>query len=118
MVTAYRNATLVICRAGATTLAELTVCGRPAILIPFPQAAGDHQNANARILEQAGAAVVLPQQDLTALRLATELRILLADREQMQLMAMRGRSMARPDAAWKMLAECRNLVPLSSPVEV
>jgi UDP-N-acetylglucosamine--N-acetylmuramyl-(pentapeptide) pyrophosphoryl-undecaprenol N-acetylglucosamine transferase len=118
MATAYAHSALVICRAGATTLAELTVCGRPAILIPFPYAAGDHQNANARALEQAGAAVVLQQQDLTALRLATELRILLADREQLQLMAMRGRSLARPDAAAKILAECRSLVNLSTPAEV
>jgi len=118
MATAYAQSALVICRAGATTLAELTVCGRPAILIPFPHAAGDHQNANARALEQAGAAVVLQQHDLTALRLATELRILLADREQLQLMAMRGRSLARPDAAAKILAECRSLVALLSPAEV
>jgi UDP-N-acetylglucosamine--N-acetylmuramyl-(pentapeptide) pyrophosphoryl-undecaprenol N-acetylglucosamine transferase len=118
MAAAYSRSALVICRAGATTLAELTVCGRPAILIPFPHAAGDHQNANARALEQAGAAVVLQQQDLTALRLATELRILLADREQLQLMAMRGRSLARPDAARKILAECRSLVHFPSPAEV
>lgn len=117
MAGAYANSALVICRAGATTLAELTVCGRPAILIPFPHATGDHQNANARALEQAGAAVVLQQRDLTALRLATELRILLADRDELQLMAMRGRSLARPDAAAKILAECRNLVPFLSPTE-
>ncbi|HMB15919.1 MAG TPA: undecaprenyldiphospho-muramoylpentapeptide beta-N-acetylglucosaminyltransferase [Pelovirga sp.] len=118
MAGAYSGSALVICRAGATTLAELTVCGRPAILIPFPHATGDHQNANARALEQAGAAVVLQQRDLTALRLATELRILLADREELQLMAMRARSLARPDAARKILVECRNLVPFSSPAEV
>jgi len=118
MATAYANSALVICRAGATTLAELTVCGRPAILIPFPHATGDHQNANARALEQEGAAVVLQQQDLTPLRLATELRILLADREQLQLMAMRARLLARPDAARKILAECRSLVPFLSSAEV
>jgi UDP-N-acetylglucosamine--N-acetylmuramyl-(pentapeptide) pyrophosphoryl-undecaprenol N-acetylglucosamine transferase len=118
MATAYAHSALVICRAGATTLAELTACGRPAILIPFPHAAGDHQNANARTLEQAGAAVVLQQQDLTALRLATELRILFADREQLQLMAMRGRSLARPDAAARILDECRSLITFSSPAEV
>ncbi|MFO7812454.1 MAG: undecaprenyldiphospho-muramoylpentapeptide beta-N-acetylglucosaminyltransferase [Pelovirga sp.] len=117
MAGAYANSALVICRAGATTLAELTVCGRPAILIPFPHATGDHQNANARALEHAGAAVVLQQRDLTALRLATELRILLADRDELQLMAMRGRSLARPDAAAKILAECRNLVPFLSSAE-
>ena len=110
MAAAYAQSSLVICRAGATSLAELTVCGRPAILIPFPHAAGDHQSANARALEHAGAAVVLPQQDLTGFRLATELRILLADREQLQLMARRGRSIARPDAAVKILTECRKIV--------
>ncbi len=56
MPRAYAEAGLVICRAGATTLAELTVCGRPAILIPYPFAAGDHQTANARALDDAGAA--------------------------------------------------------------
>ncbi len=118
MAEAYARSSLVVCRAGATSLAELTVCGRPAILIPFPRAAGDHQNANARALERAGAAVVLQQQDLTGFRLATELRILLADREHLQLMAQRGRSIARPDAATKILTECRKLVNSSVTAEV
>ncbi|MFO7766903.1 MAG: undecaprenyldiphospho-muramoylpentapeptide beta-N-acetylglucosaminyltransferase [Pelovirga sp.] len=118
MAEAYALSSLVICRAGATSLAELTVCGRPAILIPFPHAAGGHQDANARALEHAGAAVVLQQRDLSGFRLATELRILLADRDQLQLMAQRGRSIARPDAAEKILAECRTLVGKSITAEV
>lgn len=118
MAGAYAQSCLVVCRAGATTLAELTVCGRPAVLIPFPHAAGDHQSANARAVENAGAAVVLPQSDLTPLRLATELRILLEDRTQLQLMAERGRSIALPDASRKILEECRRLVKLPSAVEV
>lgn len=118
MAAAYAQSSLIVCRAGATSLAELTVCGRPAILIPFPYAAGDHQNANARALERAGAAVVLQQKDLSGFRLATELRVLLADRGQLQLMAQRGRSIARPDAAAKILAECQKLFDRSIPAEV
>ena len=118
MADAYAQSSLVICRAGATSLAELTVCGRPAILIPFPHAADDHQSANARALEHAGAAVVLQQKDLTGFRLATELRILLADRDQLQLMAQRGRSIARPDAAEKILVECRKSLKYSTAAEV
>lgn len=118
MAAAYERSSLVICRAGATSLAELTVCGRPAILIPYPHATADHQSANARALERAGAAVVLPQKDLSGFRLATELRILLADRGHLQLMAQRGRSIARPDAADKILAECRKIVDTASAGEV
>ncbi|MFO7578532.1 MAG: undecaprenyldiphospho-muramoylpentapeptide beta-N-acetylglucosaminyltransferase [Pelovirga sp.] len=112
MAQAYASARLVICRAGATTLAELTVGGRPAVLIPFPHAAGDHQSANARTLEDAGAAVVLPQRDLTPLRLATEIRILLEDHQELQRMALRGRMIAQPDAAQRVLDECRGVLHL------
>ncbi len=93
------QADLVVCRAGATTLAELTAAGRAAILVPFPQATDDHQRANARTLEAAGAAVMLDQADLTGERLASEIGALLADDERRQAMATRARGLARPDAA-------------------
>ncbi len=79
MAAAYAEAQLVICRAGATTLAELTVTGRPAILIPFPFAAGDHQTANARALAEAGAAVLLPQNQMDAKRVTELVRELWDD---------------------------------------
>jgi UDP-N-acetylglucosamine--N-acetylmuramyl-(pentapeptide) pyrophosphoryl-undecaprenol N-acetylglucosamine transferase len=63
-------ADLVVCRAGATTLAELAAAGRPAVLVPLPTATDDHQRKNARVLADAGAAVALDQRDLSAARLA------------------------------------------------
>lgn len=66
MADAYAHCDLALCRAGASTLAELTVCGRPSILVPYPSAADDHQTANARVLSEAGAATLIAQPDLTA----------------------------------------------------
>jgi UDP-N-acetylglucosamine--N-acetylmuramyl-(pentapeptide) pyrophosphoryl-undecaprenol N-acetylglucosamine transferase len=99
MVAAYRRAHVVICRAGATSCAELTALGVPAILIPFPQAADDHQTLNARDLEQAGAAVVLPQRDLTPQSLAAALRRLLDDDDARARMAQSARAAGHIDAA-------------------
>ncbi|HTU99856.1 MAG TPA: undecaprenyldiphospho-muramoylpentapeptide beta-N-acetylglucosaminyltransferase [Luteitalea sp.] len=93
------DADVVVCRAGATTLAELTAAGRAAILIPFPQATDDHQRANARTIEAAGAAVMLEEKDLTGEKLAAEITALLGDDERRQAMALRARGLARPDAA-------------------
>ena len=92
-------ADLVVCRAGATTLAELTAAGRVGILVPFPHATDDHQRANARTLEAAGAAVMIDERDLSGDRLATEIRALLTDDDRRQAMATRARGLARPDAA-------------------
>ena len=94
-----READLVVCRAGATTLAELTAAGRTAILIPLPHATDDHQRANARTVEAAGAAVMLDESELTAERLASEVRGLLTDDDRRHGMATRARGLARPDAA-------------------
>lgn len=113
MASAYAAAKLVVCRAGATTLAELTVCGRPAILIPFPFAAGDHQTANARTLEQAGAAKLLAQNDLTPQLLAEQVKQLFADRVRLQQMADKGRTLGRPGAAETILNECRRMLGAS-----
>ena len=110
MATAYTDARLVICRAGATTLAELTVGGRPAVLIPFPFAAGDHQTANARALAEAGAAELLPQTELSGDALALTVAALLADPQRLQQMADRARSLGQPGATEKILAECRALL--------
>ena len=115
MAAAYAGAQLVICRAGATTLAELTACGRPAVLIPFPFAAGDHQTANAVTLEEAGAAVLLPQDELSGEQLALSVAELLADPERLQRMAERARALGHPGATEKILAECRNLLGRKRP---
>ncbi len=73
MARADREARLVVCRAGATTIAELCACGRPALMIPFPHAAADHQTANAAAMERAGAAKLLVQAELTPAQLAASL---------------------------------------------
>lgn len=103
-------ADVVVCRAGATTLAELTAAGRTAILIPFPRATDDHQRANARTLEAAGAAVLLDEQDLSGERLAAELAALLTDDERRQVMATRARGLARPDAADVIAAKAESMM--------
>jgi len=109
MAGAYRQAQLVVCRAGATTLAELAAVGRPAVLIPYPYAAGDHQTANARAMAEAGAAVLLPQQELNAERLAVLVNDLLADRVRLAAMAKAARGQAKIDAATAIVAICRRL---------
>lgn len=110
MAAAYSAASLVICRAGATTLAELTVCGRAAILIPFPYAAGDHQTANARALADAGAAVLLPQDDLIAEKLLLLVKEFLEEKDALQNMAEQARLLSFPGAAGRVLNECRRLL--------
>jgi len=109
MAAAYAASQLVICRAGATTIAELTACGRPAILIPYPHAAADHQTGNARALAHRGAALLLPQHDLTEERLARLAGDLLNDRERLQSMAATARSLGRRGAADLILHECRGI---------
>jgi UDP-N-acetylglucosamine--N-acetylmuramyl-(pentapeptide) pyrophosphoryl-undecaprenol N-acetylglucosamine transferase len=115
MAAAYADATLVICRAGATTLAELTACGRPAILIPFPYAAADHQSANAKMLEKSGVAKILVQKEMSAEGLAHMIESLLDDRGCLQQMADKGRSLGLPDAAERILAECRLILAKKDP---
>jgi UDP-N-acetylglucosamine--N-acetylmuramyl-(pentapeptide) pyrophosphoryl-undecaprenol N-acetylglucosamine transferase len=92
-------ADVVVCRAGATTLAELTAAGKAAILIPLPTAADDHQRKNAEALAAQGAAEVLLQRDLTGESLASRLLALATDRPRRQQMARAARALARPDAA-------------------
>ncbi len=110
MAAAYQQATLVVCRAGATTLAELTACGRPAILVPFPHAAGGHQSANAQALAAKGAAIQLEQADLTAERLAKLITDLLNDATRLKAMAAAAQGMSHAGAAARLLDECRTLM--------
>ncbi len=107
MAEAYAQAHLVVCRAGATTIAELTACGRPAILVPYPHAAGDHQSANARALARRGAALMLPQSELSAQNLGRIVGELLANREHLLAMARSAHAMGKRGAADRILKECR-----------
>jgi UDP-N-acetylglucosamine--N-acetylmuramyl-(pentapeptide) pyrophosphoryl-undecaprenol N-acetylglucosamine transferase len=92
-------ADLVVCRAGATTIAELTAAGRPSVLVPLPTAADDHQRKNAEVLAAAGAAEVVEQKNLTGALLAERISELTADARQLGAMAAAARRLARPDAA-------------------
>jgi UDP-N-acetylglucosamine--N-acetylmuramyl-(pentapeptide) pyrophosphoryl-undecaprenol N-acetylglucosamine transferase len=94
-----KSADLVICRAGATTLAELTASGRPSILIPLPTATDDHQRKNAQALVAQGAAQMIDQRELTGERLAAEIVALAADEARRRRMSGDARQMARPHAA-------------------
>jgi UDP-N-acetylglucosamine--N-acetylmuramyl-(pentapeptide) pyrophosphoryl-undecaprenol N-acetylglucosamine transferase len=96
---AYAAADLVVCRSGAMTLAEIAVCGTPAILVPYPYAAHDHQTVNASNLVDRGAAAMILDRELTGERLANELAHLLADRQALSRMSAHARTFARPDAA-------------------
>jgi UDP-N-acetylglucosamine--N-acetylmuramyl-(pentapeptide) pyrophosphoryl-undecaprenol N-acetylglucosamine transferase len=99
MVTAYRRAHVVLCRAGATSCAELTALGVPAILVPFPQAADDHQTKNATDLVAQNAAVLLPQTDLSPERLADAIERLLVDDDHRARLVEGARRAGRLDAA-------------------
>ena len=93
------QADLVVCRAGATTLAEITAAGKAAILIPLPTATDDHQRKNAEALMADGAADLLPQRDLTGPVLAERIVTLAGDRGRRDRMAAAARALSRPDAA-------------------
>ena len=110
MAAAYSQAHLVVCRAGATTLTELTACGRPAILIPYPHAAGDHQSANARALVVKGAALMVPQSELKGNSLATLIRNMIYDHHQLVTMASAAKALGIQGAADSILKECREVI--------
>jgi UDP-N-acetylglucosamine--N-acetylmuramyl-(pentapeptide) pyrophosphoryl-undecaprenol N-acetylglucosamine transferase len=99
----YAAASLVIGRAGAGTVTELAALGLPSILIPLPGARGDEQTANARVLTDAGAAVLLPERELTPERLVAEVRALLDEPARLRTLAERARSLATPDAAARLV---------------
>ena len=99
MAAAYAWADLVVCRAGALTLAELCAAGVGSVLVPFPQAVDDHQTRNAEYLVERGAALLLPQDEQLADKLREALRALATDAPRRQAMAEAARKLARPDAA-------------------
>lgn len=99
MELAYAAADAVVCRSGASTLAELTVLGLPSVLVPYPHATADHQTANARSVAEAGGAVVVGDGEFDAARLVAEAEPLLLDEQRRSAMAAAARSFGRPDAA-------------------
>ncbi len=107
MARRYAEADLVICRAGAVTIAELSAGGMASILVPFPHAVDDHQTANARFLSERGAAMLLPQTELTPQRLADTLRRM--DRATLLQMARNARGLGKPDAARVVAQRCMEL---------
>ena len=98
---AFARADLVLCRSGASTVAEIAAAGKPAIFVPLPTAADDHQRHNAATLAAGGAARLLPQAELTGERLVAEVASLLIDREALARMSEAARGFAHPDAAAK-----------------
>ena len=107
MARRYAEADLVICRAGAVTVAELSAAGLASVLVPFPHAVDDHQTANARFLADQGAAVLLPQTELTPEKLASLLGSL--DRPRLLEMARKARALGKPDAARVVAQRCMEM---------
>lgn len=110
MPAALRAADLVVSRSGAMTIAELAVCGRAAILIPLPTAIYNHQMRNAEVMASAGAAVVLPQADLTGTTLARTIMHILRDADQLRSMSRKSFEMRRTDAAEAIVRECYHVM--------
>jgi UDP-N-acetylglucosamine--N-acetylmuramyl-(pentapeptide) pyrophosphoryl-undecaprenol N-acetylglucosamine transferase len=110
MPAAICAADLVVARAGAMTVAELTACGKPAILIPLPTAIYDHQAKNAKVMEDAGAAVIIRQAQLSGERLAQLLAGMLDDPRKLRAMSAASLSLRRTDAAEAIVRECYALI--------
>ena len=107
MAERYAEADLLVCRAGASTIAELAAAGVPALLVPFPYAVDDHQTTNARFLSERGGAVLIPQSELTPEKLAGLLATL--DREKLLAMARAARAAGKPDATRTVAEACMRL---------
>lgn len=110
MPTALRAADLVVARAGAMTIAELTVCGKPAILIPLPTAIYNHQLRNAEVMAKAGGAVLLPQAELTGAGLAHAITDILGEPQRLETMSRHSWNMRRSDAAETIVRECYDVI--------
>lgn len=110
MELAYSRAHLVVCRAGASSLAELSLFARPSILVPFPYAVDDHQRKNALLFQRAGASVMLEQRELSGASLAALVERLATEPQKLESMGRAAGSLARPQAARAMVEECMTLV--------
>lgn len=109
MASAYRTADLLICRAGATSIAEITACGKAAVFIPFPFAVNDHQTGNARVLVEAGAAEMIAEKDLDGAKLAGVIGKLSADPARLKAMEEKSRSLGNPRAAADIVDACMEM---------
>ena len=94
----FARADLLVCRSGASTVAEIAAAGKPAIFVPFPRAADDHQNKNARALERVGAAIVVEESKLAAAYLVETIATMFLDLNRLQGMSEAARSLAHPKA--------------------
>jgi len=110
MAEQYRQADLIICRAGATTVAEITALGKAAIFVPFPYAADDHQTLNAADLADDGAAELIPEQKLNAKLLAARIQRYMEQPADLENMAARARRHGKPDAAKNIVDDCYRLL--------
>jgi len=110
MASRYRRADLIVCRAGATTVAELTAMGKAALFIPYPYAADNHQVHNARVLVEKGAAQMALEHDLSGVDLARRLDHWVARPEQLATMAAASRALGKPDAARAIVDDCYQMV--------
>jgi UDP-N-acetylglucosamine--N-acetylmuramyl-(pentapeptide) pyrophosphoryl-undecaprenol N-acetylglucosamine transferase len=110
MAAAYAAADLVVCRAGATTLAELTALGKPAVLVPYPYAADDHQRKNAESLVKRGAAMMILDRELSPEGLSQAIATLRDEPLRLATMAAAARALGRPDAAERVVDVCLELV--------
>jgi UDP-N-acetylglucosamine--N-acetylmuramyl-(pentapeptide) pyrophosphoryl-undecaprenol N-acetylglucosamine transferase len=109
MAAAYGWADLVVCRAGALTVAELCAAGVPAIFVPFPGAVDDHQTANARLMADADAAVIVQERNLTVQVLGELLQQWLSSRDDLRARALKARSLAKPKALERIADLCLDL---------
>ena len=114
IASAYAWADLVVCRAGALTVAELCAVGLPALFIPYPTAVDDHQTANARAMVDADAAAIMQERDLTDRSLAELLTNWLCERSELQSRAARARALSRPDALQRISSICLELAGAAS----
>jgi UDP-N-acetylglucosamine--N-acetylmuramyl-(pentapeptide) pyrophosphoryl-undecaprenol N-acetylglucosamine transferase len=105
----FARADLLVCRSGASTVGEITAAGKPAIFVPFPAAADDHQNVNARALERAGAAVVVEESNLGAAYLVDTIAALIGDAGRLRSMSAAAKSLAHPKAVEEIAEMVRQL---------
>ena len=115
MAAAYRKSDLLLCRSGATSLAEITAMGKASVLIPFPFAAADHQTKNAMALANAGAAIMIPEKELDCFTLASTIEDLYLHKEKIKKMEIASASLGRKNAAAAILDACMDLQSTHGP---
>jgi UDP-N-acetylglucosamine--N-acetylmuramyl-(pentapeptide) pyrophosphoryl-undecaprenol N-acetylglucosamine transferase len=110
MAIRFQGADLIICRAGATTVAEITALGKAAIFIPYPYAADNHQMLNAKDLETAGAAEMISEQNLSGVGLAEKIEFYASNPDQLGRMEKTAKELGKPQAAKTIVDECLRIL--------